>query len=275
MSIVAISETLGSLADEVARELGQLLGYEVANREIITKAAERFGESVVSLAHVTEEKPTFWERFSDTQRQYLSAVEATIFEMAARDNVILSGRSASILLAKVRHTLRVRISAPESVRAQRVEHAQGLTTEAALDVVRQADDERAARVRFHYHVDVDDPLLYDVVINTERMGAPTAARLLRETLADERWQPTPDSLTKVRDLSVVVQIKAALLANSVTRACRLYPTCEDGNLLIGGMVDHEEQRKAAADIIGGIPGLRGVQNEIVVVHPGRRMGSST
>jgi cytidylate kinase len=275
MSIVAISETLGSLADEVARELGQMLGYEVANREIITKAAERFGESVVSLAHVTEEKPTFWERFSDTQRQYLSAVEATIFEMAARDNVILSGRSASILLAKVRHTLRVRISAPESVRAQRVEHAQGLTTEAALDVVRQVDDERAARVRFHYHVDVDDPLLYDVVINTERMSAPTAARLLRETLADERWQPTPDSLTKVRDLSVVAQIKAALLANPVTRACRLYPTCEDGNLLIGGMVDQEEQRKAAADIIGGIPGLRGVQNEIVVVHPGRRMGSST
>ncbi len=156
MSIVAMSETLGSLGDEIGRELGRALGYEFADREIIAKAAERFGESVMDLAHVTEEKPGLWERFSDSQRHYLTSVEAILFEMAARDNVILSGRGSTILLSKVPHVLRVRITAPERVRAQRVEHQQGLTREAAADIVRQTDRERAARIKFLYHVDWDD-----------------------------------------------------------------------------------------------------------------------
>jgi len=91
MSIVAFSQTLGSLGDEIGRELARVLSWEFADREIIARAAQRFGEGVMELEHVTEEKPTLWERFTDTKRHYLTYVEAIIFEMAARDNVILSG----------------------------------------------------------------------------------------------------------------------------------------------------------------------------------------
>ena len=67
MSIVAISPTTGSLGDEIGREVARALGYEFADREIIEKAAARFGEGVMELAHATEEKPTLWERFIDTE----------------------------------------------------------------------------------------------------------------------------------------------------------------------------------------------------------------
>lgn len=50
MSIVAISETLGSLGDEIGRELARSLSYQFANREIILKAAEQFGEGELELA---------------------------------------------------------------------------------------------------------------------------------------------------------------------------------------------------------------------------------
>ncbi len=264
MSIVAMSETVGSLGDEIGRELGRALGYEFADREIIAKAAERFGESVMDLAHVTEEKPGLWERFSDSQRHYLASVEAILFEMAARDNVILSGRGSTILLSKVPHVLRVRITAPERVRAQRVEHQQGLTREAAADIVRQTDRERAARIKFLYHVDWDDPLLYDAVLNTERLTVERAARMLQDVLQAPRFATTAESAREVADLSIVAQARAALLANPVTRALRLSATCKDGHVLITGMVDQEEQRKAAQDIVGALPGVTGVLNEIVV-----------
>jgi cytidylate kinase-like protein len=58
MSIIAVSQTLGSLGDEIGRELARTLTYQVADREIILEAAERFGEGVPALQHATEEKPT-------------------------------------------------------------------------------------------------------------------------------------------------------------------------------------------------------------------------
>ena len=44
MSIVAMSETFGSLGSEIGRAAATALRYEFADREIITRAAERHGE---------------------------------------------------------------------------------------------------------------------------------------------------------------------------------------------------------------------------------------
>lgn len=269
MSIVAISQSLGSLGDEIGREVARALSYELADREIILKAAERFGELATEIEHVTEERPTILERFADTKRRYLAYVEAIIFEMAARDSVILSGRGSTVLLRKARHALRVRITAPERLRASRVEHQQGLTSDAALDAVRESDHDRASRVRFLYHVDWDDPLLYDLVLNTERLDAKDGARLVQNALRSERFRPTPESLAEVRNMSLAAQARAALLVNPLTRSLHLSVACKDGRLSVGGMVDREELRKAAEEILGTIPGVSAVQSEVVVLSTRR------
>src|SRR5436309_13230614 len=95
MSIVAISETAGSLGREIGRTVAAALGHEFADREIISKAAERFGEGVLELNHATEEKPTIWERFTETQRRYMAYIEAIVLEIAEREHVVLVGRAAT------------------------------------------------------------------------------------------------------------------------------------------------------------------------------------
>jgi cytidylate kinase len=264
MSIVGISETMGSLGDDIGRELGRRHGWEFADREIISKAAERFGESPIDLMHVTEEKPSLLERIRDTYRQYVVSVEAILLEMAARDNVILSGRGATVVLAKVPHVLRVRITAPETVRAERIRQRMGLTPEASLDQVRQADRERAARIRFLYHVDWDDPLLYDVVLNTERLTVERATRMLDEMLQDPRWAGTPESRRRLADLSIAAQATAGLLVSPATRTLKVLVSCTDGQVSVSGMVDGEEQRKAVDDLVSAISGVKGVLNEVTV-----------
>ncbi len=167
----------------------------------------------MELRHVTEGKPTIWERFSDDKQRYLAYVEATILELAARDNVILGGRGAIILLSRMRNVLRVRITAPEAVRAARVENEQGLTLEAAIEAVQESDQERGARVKFLYHVEWSDPALYDLVLNTERLTVQRAARLIRDVLADERFQTTPETREAILALNAAAQSTAARLAS--------------------------------------------------------------
>jgi cytidylate kinase len=175
MSIVAISDTLGSRGEVMGRELARRLGWEFADREMIAKAAEQFGEAVGELHQVTEERPSLWERFTDSKRRYLLYVEASVFEMAARGRVVIVGHGSTIMLRDVPHALRVRVSAPERARVERIRESRGLSDEAALDLVRESDGERAARMRYLYHVDMDDAFLYDLTINSERVGHRHAA----------------------------------------------------------------------------------------------------
>jgi cytidylate kinase len=269
MSIVAMSETLGSLGEEIGREVGRVTGYEFADREIIAKAAEQFGDSLFELAHVTEERPTLWERVSDTKRHYLAAVEAVLFEMAARDRVILSGRGSTILLAEIAHVLRLRVTAPAHVRARRVEQQQGLTYEAAHDLVDETDHERASRIKFLYHVDWTDPLLYDLVLNTERVSVERAVSLVLEALQQPRFQPSAESLAGVRDLSLVARARALLMAHPLTRALRLVPSCSAGRLSITGAVEDERQRKVVEEVVAAIPGVVEVRAVLPVMRPPR------
>jgi cytidylate kinase len=263
MSIVAISQTVGSLGDELGRELARALSYEFADREIILKAAEQFGEGVSALEHLTEGKPGLWERFTETKQRYLAYVEAVIWELAARDNVVFVGRGATFVLRGIRHTLRVRITAPEPLRARRLENQRGLTPD-AIDLVRQSDHERASRVRFLYHVGWDDPLHYDLVLNTQRLDPEASVRLITRCLEIERFHPTPASLAEVRDLGLAARANAALLANPVTRDLQLYVSSKDSHLSISGRVAREDQRIAAQEVCGAVPGVTRVLNEIAV-----------
>lgn len=257
--------THGSLGDEIGREVGRTLGYEFSDREIILRAANWFGQEVMELEHVTEEKPSLWERFSETAQRYITYVHAIIWEAAARDSMILSGRGAAFVLRAVPHALRVRITAPERIRAKRVEHQQGLTSKAAAHVVLQSDQKRAARIKFLYQVNWEDPCLYDLVLNTERLEVKEAARLIQEALQNGRFQPTPDSLSNVKDRSLTARAEATLLEHIITRRLQLSLTRTNGHLSIRGMVERDEFRKAVEEIVGKIPGITGVLSEIAVV----------
>jgi cytidylate kinase len=263
MSIVAISETAGSGAIEVGRTLAATLGYAFADREIIEKAAEGYGEGVTTLTHATEEKPTLWERLTDTQRRYVTYVEATILEMAARDNVVLAGRASTVVLRHVPHVLRVRITASARVRVERLENQQGLVHEAAVDYVRRSDSERAARVKFIYQIDVDDPLLYDLVLNTDRLSVGRCVAVIREALAEDRFQSTADSRRATLDTSLAAQVRAALLANPTTRSLSLAVECRDTVVRLSGSASTLTDRSAAEEIVAKISGVREVVNHII------------
>lgn len=270
MSIVAISDTTGSLGNEIGRKLSERLGYRFADREIIAKAAEQFGAELSDLRHGTEEKPTFWERLTDSQHRYRAYVDSIILEMASGDDVVLTGLAAAIVVRPAPHALRVRTNAPERLRADRVEQKQGLTRQAALDLVRHTDHERATRVKFLYRVNVDDHLLYDVVLNTERLTADEGARLIQEMLREQRFQTTPTSRRQLVDLSIVSRATASFMASPVLDPQRVAVSASDGCATLRGTVDTDEEYRLVQETVERIPGVSRVLNDIVVTPPIKR-----
>ena len=264
MSIVVVSQTLGSLGDTVGRELARTLSYEFVDRDmILLKAAEACGEAPRELEHFTDERPGLLERFSEATRRFVTYIEAAIWEFAARDRVVLMGRGAPFVLRRIRHALLVRITAPEALRARRVERERGLARGAA-DLVRANDQELAARIEFVYHVDWDDSVHYDVVLNTQQFDVPAAVRVLQAALQTERFQPTHGSLAEVTDRSLTARAEVALLTHPKTRDLPLFVACAGGRLTVSGTVVRAEHRRIAEEVCRAIPGVVFIANEIEV-----------
>ena len=94
-----------------------------------------------------------------------------VFAQAARGDVVLRGWGATCLLRPVPHVVCVRVT--RSL-AKRVEWLMGqLETDDAPFAeaeVRRSDDAHASRMHDRFGVTWGDPVLYDLVLNTDRVS---------------------------------------------------------------------------------------------------------
>jgi len=102
----------------------------------------------------------------------------TILRLAELGNVILLGRGATILTASLPHVVHVRIVAPLERRIANMQEFEHLSHKAAAERVHQEDQGRQRYVRRHFNRDIDDPLLYHLVINTGLVSLEDTARLI-------------------------------------------------------------------------------------------------
>jgi len=98
----------------------------------------------------------------------------TILRLAMLGHVILIGRAAAVVTARLPHVLHVRLVAPFDVRVERVQADRKLSRKEAEEVVRREDRGRARYWKRYYGADIADPLLYHLVLNTGRLSCEAA-----------------------------------------------------------------------------------------------------
>ena len=106
----------------------------------------------------------------------------TILHLAEVGNAILIGRGANIITAKLDHALHVRLVGSPERRIEHLVEYKHLSPQEAADYAHTEDLGRMRYVKKYYAADIDDPLLYHLVINTDRMRYEEAARLIADAL---------------------------------------------------------------------------------------------
>ena len=102
----------------------------------------------------------------------------TILRLAEMGNVIIVGRGGSIITSHLPQAFHVRLVGSPEARAESLMKAQGITKRKAMSVLEAEDASRRRFIRRYFKRDVDDPLLYDVVVNTDRVSLEGAARVI-------------------------------------------------------------------------------------------------
>ena len=271
MSIVAISRELGSGGNAIAAAVAKALNFEFVEREIILQAAQAHGVPEEKIADVDERRLSLWERFDEEKRRYLIFIEAAYYSFAEQGNLVTADRSKPFFLRDVTHALRVRIMAPSDVRVKRVMAQDKVDMRTATARVKDYDRELAGRIDYLFGLDWTRPEHYDLVINTAAGSWKFYVDLLVAAARHQQFQPTPESIQRVKDLSLAAQVRAAIAKDPVTKNINVEVMAEAGNVALKGVVFSPAMMDAAAEVAKRIPGVRAVSCEAVEiprVYPG-------
>jgi len=108
---------------------------------------------------------------------YLETMTGIIRELAARGEVVILGRGSQMLLADMPRALHVLCVAPRKLRANRLAERDELGMEEAMRRVHESDRARCAFYKKFWRVEMEDPKLYDLTIDTSRLSYEIATDL--------------------------------------------------------------------------------------------------
>jgi cytidylate kinase len=111
-------------------------------------------------------------------------------DLASQGEVVILGRAGQVILRDDPRVLRVRVIAPARVRIERLAARYRISWKGAQEQIKASDRYRRNYLKRFYGVDWNDPDLYDLVINTERLSAAAAAELISQAFA-LHMQPEP------------------------------------------------------------------------------------
>jgi len=102
----------------------------------------------------------------------------TVLHLAYAGHVILVGRGANLITARMPNVFRVRLVGSLARRAERLRAQRPMTEEEAEKYLHEEDRARARYVRSNFQADINDCLLYNLIVNTDAMPADEVAQLI-------------------------------------------------------------------------------------------------
>ncbi len=269
MAIITISHQMGAGGPEIGMALGQRLGFHYVDQELLSDAVRRYGVAEEKLSHLDETKPSLFERFDTETRYYITVLQTTLLEFAEADNVVLMGRGGQWLLRGIPHVLRVRIIAPFEQRVRRwIKRTTELTGEtpnqrAVVDLIRRDDGEKSGRMRYLYEVDLADPTLYEVVVNTEKLKCEAVVEMIERVASRPEMAITDGGRRVVASRALASRVQVALATHPETRRYRISVEAEDGVVVLEGTAALER----AVEVARGVTGVMQVKTQQVDIPP--------
>ena len=191
--VVCISRAIGAGGDQIGRGVAERLGFRFVDDEIIREAARLSGEPAELIADA-ERRKGFLERALSsmaTSMTYEPSVERfnpprntealireAISEIASQGSVVIGAHAAAMQLGGGPDVLRALLTASEATRIARICDEVGLDAQAAAKALRESDKARRDYFRRFYDISDEQPVHYDVVVNTDHVSFDQAIGLI-------------------------------------------------------------------------------------------------
>lgn len=263
MPVIAMTQEMGSLAKDVAMHLAQTQNLTVMRHEVIEHLAEKLDMSKSVIRRLREGKAGFVDRLTADDEGMAIYTAEEVFELANKGNVVLRGWGATCLLRSVPHVVTVRIT--RSMK-NRVEWLMGRLETDDADFaeaeIRRSDAAHAARMHQQFGVTWGDPVLYDLVLNTDRVSVESCVAQILNLAARPEFKETKASQSALQNMTLEAHIRAALRSSATTSDVRVTIEADAGRVVLSGIVLHADEHLAAEKVAASVPGVKSVDNQL-------------
>ncbi len=116
--------------------------------------------------------------------QLVHKTSETILKLAQVGNVIIVGRGANIITSHFKNTFHIRLIAPKNFKVKKVEKKFGVGRKEALEILEKEDKARKEYIETYFRKDINDPLLYDAVLNVAKFDEDLLVKILRDMIVE-------------------------------------------------------------------------------------------
>lgn len=186
---ITISRDPGSGGRPVAKILEHRLGWEYYNERLLDEMAKSTKIQKRVLQQISEKGRTLLQDFAQSllnpdyvsDMKYMKELIKIILTLGYRGEVIILDHGANFILPEG-HGLRVRITAPHTIRLQRAREYETKTELQARETLRAVEKDRREFVQQYFEKSIDDTNNYDLVVNTTFYSMEDTADIIERAL---------------------------------------------------------------------------------------------
>ena len=263
MAVIAMTQEMGSLAKDVATELAATMNLSMLRHEVVDHVAGKMHVSSSLIKRLREGKAGLIERATaDTASMALYTAEE-VYELANQGNVVLRGWGATCLLRPVPHVVTVRITRSFHKRVEwLMNHLETDDRDFAEGEIRRSDHAHATRMHQLFGVTWGDPVLYDLVLNTDRLSVHSCVEQIRQLTQRPEFQASEASRQLLANMALSAHVRSALKANESTQEVNITVEAQQGRVVLKGIVVNEQEHQQAEQVAAGVKGVTGVENRL-------------
>jgi cytidylate kinase len=208
-----MSRQIGSGADQVANQLCSDLDLMAFDKRLMVRVASEIGvgeNEIVDYSEDTYKLRGFFDalfrrarpvaeisawtggRSAGYERQVrildedraVDLVRAAVTAAYERGNVLIIGRGSQAVLEDKPDVLHLRVVAPFEDRIERIRARESLSPAQARRLITDSDRATEEYLGTFYHIDVDDPSLYHMVLNTGKLGIDKTVAMIKQGIED-------------------------------------------------------------------------------------------
>jgi cytidylate kinase len=275
MPVIAMTQEMGSLAKDVSLRLAESLGLAIMRHEAIERVADRAQVSTSLIGRLRDGKAGLMERLTTDKRSVALYTAEELFALADRGNVVLRGWGATCLLRPVPHVVCVRVTRSFKKRVEwLMGHLGTDDVEFAEAELRRSDQAHASRMNDQFGVTWGDPVLYDLVLNTDRVTVDSCVEQISRLVARPEFAETPASRALLKNMALQARVKAALKEQTETSDIRVTVDANQGEVILRGIVLNSEERAQTEAVAAAVTGVTGVHNQLRLMATSRRFASA-
>jgi len=275
MPVIALTQGMGSLAQDIAEQLAAELGIATLQHEVAERVADKMHVSKSLINRLRAGKAGTIERLTADKASIAVYTAEEVLEAASRGNVVLRGWGATCLLRTVPHVPCIRIMRPFAKRVQwLMSELDTDDVDLAEAEIRRSDQANAARMHEQFGVEWGDPSLFDMVLNTDRLSVDTCVQQIKALLSRAEFADTDASRALLQSMALHAHVRAALRAHDATREVDVSIEGSGSVIVLRGIVVNTAERDAAEKVAASVSGVTGVDSQLRVMATSRLFTSS-